>query len=121
MFVFMVRILKKYNLGVIFLKRKIAGLCAFLMMCSGAGSIVSAAVKGDVNCDGAVTAKDLNKLIKYIHKPVLWVIRHKFLRFFKKKKYSVYENKIVRDFRDGKVTKEELDRCSTCESCQVIK
>lgn len=66
MFVFMVRILKKYNLGVIFLKRKIAGLCAFLMMCSGAGSIVSAAVKGDVNCDGAVTAKDLNKLIKYI-------------------------------------------------------
>jgi len=58
---------------------------------------------------------------KYIHKPILWVIRHKFLRFFKKKKYSMYENKIVRDFRDGKVTKEELDVCSTCENCQGIK
>ncbi len=52
---------------------------------------------------------------KYIHKPVLWVLKHKFLRFFKKKKYSMYENKVVRDFRDGKVTKEELDACSTCE------
>ena len=30
-------------------------------------------------------------------------------RFFKKKKYSMYELKIVRDFRDGKVTKQELD------------
>lgn len=54
---------------------------------------------------------------KYIWVPVLWVIKHKFLRFFKKKKYSMYENKIVRDFRDGKVTKEELDACSTCEKC----
>ena len=54
---------------------------------------------------------------KYIHKPALWVIKHKFLRFFKKKKYSMYENKIVRDFRDGKITKEELDKCSTCERC----
>ena len=55
---------------------------------------------------------------KYIHKPMLWVIKHKFLRFFKKKKYSMYENKIVRDLRDGKVTKEELDACSTCEGCK---
>ena len=32
----------------------------------------------------------------------------------------MYENKIVRDFRDGKVTKEELDKCSTCDmSCPV--
>ncbi len=54
---------------------------------------------------------------KYIHKPILWVLKHKFLYFFKKKKYSMFENKIVRDFRDGKVTKEELDRCSTCEGC----
>ena len=52
---------------------------------------------------------------KYIWKPALWVIKHKFLRFFKNEKYSMYENKIVRDFRDGKVTKEELDRCSTCD------
>ena len=27
----------------------------------------------------------------------------------------MYENKIVRDLRDGKVTKEELDKCSTCD------
>ena len=38
-----------------------------------------------------------------------------------KKPYSMYENKIVRDYRDGKVTKEELDRCSTCESCGKVK
>jgi len=55
---------------------------------------------------------------KYIWKPALWVIKHKFLRFFKKQKYSMYELPIVRDFRDGHVTKEELDACSTCESCR---
>ena len=54
---------------------------------------------------------------KYIWVPFFWVLKHKFLFFFKKKKYSMYENKIVRDFRDGKVTKEQLDACSTCESC----
>ncbi len=58
---------------------------------------------------------------KYIHKPALWVIKHKFLRFFKKKKYSMYENKIIRDYRDGKVTKEQLDACSTCEACIAKK
>ena len=54
---------------------------------------------------------------KYIYKPAAWVIKHRFLRFFKKKKYSMYENKIVQDFRDGKVSKEELDALSTCEGC----
>ena len=54
---------------------------------------------------------------KYIYKPAAWVIKHKFIRFFKKKKYSMYENKIVQDFRDGKVSKEELDALSTCEGC----
>ena len=58
---------------------------------------------------------------KYIWKPAFWVIRHKFLRFFKKKKYSMFENKIVRDYRDGKVTKEQLDACSTCEACAAKK
>ena len=57
---------------------------------------------------------------KYIWVPAWWVFRHKFLRFFKKKKYSMYENKIVRDLRDGKVTKEELDRCSTCDMNCVV-
>ena len=32
----------------------------------------------------------------------------------------MYENKIVRDYRDGKVTKEELDKCSTCDLNCVI-
>ena len=31
---------------------------------------------------------------------------------------NMFENKIVRDLHDGKVSKEELDRCSTCEECQ---
>lgn len=29
----------------------------------------------------------------------------------------MYELKIVRDYRDGKVTKQELDRLSTCDLC----
>ncbi len=56
---------------------------------------------------------------KYIATPFFWVLKHKFLRFFKKQKYSMYENKIVRDFADGKVTKEALDACSTCEGCKT--
>lgn len=52
---------------------------------------------------------------KYIWKPGFWVVTHKIKALFSKKPYSMYENKIVRDFRDGKVTKEELDKCSTCE------
>lgn len=57
---------------------------------------------------------------KYIWVPTLWVLKHKFLRFFKKQKYSMFENKIVRDYRDGKVSKEELDKCSTCDMNCVI-
>lgn len=57
---------------------------------------------------------------KYIMTPALWVIKHKFLRYFKKQKYSMYENQVVRDYRDGKVTKEELDACSTCENCAKV-
>ena len=52
---------------------------------------------------------------KYIWKPGIWVVWHKFKALLMKKPYSMYENKIVRDLRDGKVTKEELDKCSTCE------
>lgn len=57
---------------------------------------------------------------KHIFKTSWWVFRHKFLRFLKKKKYSMYELKIVRDYRDGKVTKEELDSLSTCDMCATI-
>ena len=52
---------------------------------------------------------------KYIWVPAAWVIKHKFLRYFKDKKYSMYELPAVRDYRDGKITKEELDRLSTCD------
>lgn len=37
-----------------------------------------------------------------------------------RKKYNMCENKIVRDYRDDKVTKEELDKCSTCDMCATI-
>lgn len=57
---------------------------------------------------------------KYIWKPVLWVIQHKFLHYFKKKKYSMFENKIVCDYRDGKISKEDIDKCSTCDLCASI-
>lgn len=57
---------------------------------------------------------------KYIWVPAAWVIKHKFLRFFSSKKYSMYELPIVRDFRDGKVTKAELDSLSTCDKNAVV-
>lgn len=57
---------------------------------------------------------------KYIWKPAFWVIKHKFLNFYKSKKYSMYENKIVCDYKNGKVTKEELDKCSTCDMNCVV-
>ena len=54
---------------------------------------------------------------KYIWKPALWVFKHKFLRFFKRKKYSMYEIPVVKAFHDARITKEELDARSTCEAC----
>lgn len=57
---------------------------------------------------------------KYIWKPAFWVIRHKFLNSLKTKRYSMYENKIVCDYRDGKITKEKLDRCSTCDIHAIV-
>ncbi len=54
---------------------------------------------------------------RYIWKPGLWVVWHKCKALFTKKPYSMYENQIVRDYRDGRVTKEELDKCSTCDLC----
>lgn len=58
---------------------------------------------------------------KYIWVPAMWVVKHKFFRFFKDKKYSMYELPIVRDYRDGKVTKAELDALSTCDMTADIK
>ena len=56
---------------------------------------------------------------KYILKPALWVAIHKFKTFLTKRPYSMYENRIVCDYRDGKVTKSDLDRCSTCDMYSV--
>ena len=56
---------------------------------------------------------------KYIWVPAWWVFTHKLKSFFGGK-YSMYENKICRDYRDGKVSKEELDKCSTCDMCAVV-
>lgn len=57
---------------------------------------------------------------KYIMTPALWVVKHKFLRLFKENKYSMFENKICRDYRDGKVTKMELDKLSTCDLSAAV-
>ena len=56
---------------------------------------------------------------KYIWVPAWWVLRHK-AKFWTKKKYSMYENRVVRDYRDGKISREELDACSTCDICEVV-
>ena len=53
---------------------------------------------------------------KYIWIPAIWVIRHK-LRFWTKEKYSMYEIPVVRAYQDGRITKAELDRLSTCDLC----
>lgn len=51
---------------------------------------------------------------KYILKPSVWVVKHKIKSIFGSK-YSMYENKTVKDYRDGIITKEELDKNSTCD------
>lgn len=58
---------------------------------------------------------------KYFYKPFFWFIKHKFLNVFKKKKYSMFENKIFREYRDGIISKEELDRLSTCDLECVVQ
>ena len=56
---------------------------------------------------------------KYIWKPAWWVFRHK-LKSLIGLKYSMYENKVVCDYRDGKITKQELDSSSTCDMCASV-
>ena len=57
---------------------------------------------------------------KYIWKPAIWVSVHKLKALFSKHPYSMYENKICREYRDGRVSKEELDKCSTCDNNCVV-
>lgn len=51
---------------------------------------------------------------KYITTPALWVTKHK-LKSLLGLKYSMYENPICCQYRDGKVSKEQLDSLSTCD------
>lgn len=57
---------------------------------------------------------------KYIWKPGWWVLTHKMKSLFSKKPYDMHELKIVRDFEAGKITKDELDACSTCDFCAEV-
>ena len=51
---------------------------------------------------------------KYILKVIPWVVSHK-LKSMLGMKYSMYELPVCCQYRDGMVTKEQLDRCSTCD------
>lgn len=51
---------------------------------------------------------------KYIYRVIPWVIVHK-IKSMLGRRYSMYELPICVQYRDGMVTKEELDRCSTCD------
>ncbi|MGN8741603.1 radical SAM protein [Collinsella sp. LCP19S3_C6] len=52
---------------------------------------------------------------KYIWKPAAWVVSHKAKAFFSSHPYDMHELPIVRDYENGKVTKEQLDALSTCD------
>ena len=56
---------------------------------------------------------------KYIATPAMWVAKHK-LKSLIGMKYSMYELPICRDYRDGKVTKEDLDKLSTYDPNAAI-
>lgn len=56
---------------------------------------------------------------KYIATPAWWVFKHK-MKSLLGVKYSMYENQICCDYRDGKVTQDDLDKCSTCDMNAVI-
>lgn len=58
---------------------------------------------------------------KYIWIPAWWVVKHRFIYWGKKRKYSMYELPAVKDYRDGKITKERLDMLSTCDFEEVVK
>lgn len=57
---------------------------------------------------------------KYIWKPGWWVLKHKVKALFSKRPYDMHELKVVRDYEEGRVTKEQLDACSTCDLCAKI-
>ena len=52
---------------------------------------------------------------RHILRPALWVAVHKLRSLLGMKAYSMYENRLVRAYRDGHLAKEELDRRSTAD------
>lgn len=57
---------------------------------------------------------------KYIWKPAIWVLWHKFRSIFTSKPYSMYENEICCKLKEGQVSVAQLDKCSTCDFSAVI-
>ena len=56
---------------------------------------------------------------KYIWRVIPWVISHK-AKSLIGIKYSMYEHEICCKYRDGKVSKKELDKCSTYDMDALI-
>lgn len=57
---------------------------------------------------------------KYIWKPTIWVLLHKFKSLFTSKPYSMFENEICCKLKEGQVSVAQLDKCSTCDFSAVI-
>lgn len=57
---------------------------------------------------------------KYIWKPAAWVLVHKAKALISNHPYDMHELSIVRNFEDGKVTKEQLDALSTCDMAATV-
>ena len=58
---------------------------------------------------------------KYIWKPAGWVLAHKVKSLVSKHPYDMHELPVVRDYEQGKVTKDQLDALSTCDMSAVVK
>ena len=57
---------------------------------------------------------------KYIWKPATWVLVHKAKALFSNHPYDMHELPIVREYEDGKVSKEQLDSLSTCDMTAAV-
>lgn len=57
---------------------------------------------------------------KYFKIPFLWVVYHKIKSIFSKYPYSMDELAVCRDYKAGKVSKEQLDKLSTYEINCVV-
>lgn len=57
---------------------------------------------------------------KYITTPLWWVMKHKIKAIIFANPYSMYEIPVVAEYAEGKVSKESLDKCSTCRDYGVV-